>query len=92
MTGKGGAARRAMPYTLPLLVAQADRMRPAASGTRMARDIDEGRPRGLFQPTLIISTHEGWVAAARGVDFLVPADLAVEDFFAADIAQNRARK
>ena len=81
-----------MPYTLPLLVAQVDHIRPAASGRQTAEGVAAICPGGSLQPTLIISIQEGCVGAARGADFLVPADLAAEVFFAADIARNGARK
>ena len=92
MAGEGGAPRRAMPYTLPLLVNVADAARPVATRASKAQSIGALRLQLSQVPTLIISIQLGWVGAARGADFLEPADLAVEDFFVADIACVGARK
>ena len=84
--GRGGAPRRAMPCTLPLLGDVGDAARPAATRVTRARGIDVVGPRASRAPTLIMSIQLGWVGAARGADFFDAADLAAELFFAADIA------
>ncbi len=81
-----------MPCTLPLLVAEVNLARPATTSRTLTQRTLHIRPKEPSGPTLIISCQLGWVGAARAADFLVPADLAVEDFFAADIAPNSARK
>ena len=59
MAGGRGAPRRAMPYTLPLLVSVGDAAHSVATRASKAQGMGTLHPKLLRVPTLIISTQLG---------------------------------